>query len=219
MWLTLGPDYGLYSVLYRLPGANLTRVPSRYMTLAVLALAVLAAAGFDRLASGLRSSRQAILACVLGVLLAIEFNVMPLNAVSYRIDIPAADRWLAQRAKPFTVAEVPVIDPAISGPASSRQSFYMVHSMAHWQKTVNGYSGHEPSRHTQLYRRLVDFPDERSFAALRRFGVDYVVVHTTYYPKGGWEPVRERLAAYSSRLTLLYNDGESRVYALKKPRQ
>lgn len=218
-WLMLGPDYGLYALLYRMPAANFTRVPSRYVTLALLALAVLAAGGFDALTARLRPWTRSGLAAALGVFLAIEFHVMPLNAQRYQAEIPAADRWLGHRSKPFTIAEVPVIDPSMVVQASNRQSFYMIHSMAHWQKTVNGYSGHEPSRHRQLYRRLVTFPDERSLASLRRFGVDYVVVHTTYYPQGEWEPVRERLVKYSSRLTLLYNDGDSRVYALKKPGQ
>jgi hypothetical protein len=217
IWLMLGPGYGLYTLLYHfLPGANLTRVPSRYATLGLLALAILAAAGFDRLASRLRPERRSLFAGVLGVFLAFEFNVMPLNAQTYRIDIPAADRWLGQMTKPFTVAEVPVIDPTTAAQASSRQSSYMIHSMAHWQKTVNGYSGLEPSRHTQLYRRLMGFPDDRSLASLKGFDVDYVVVHTTYYDPDEWKRVRERLTRYSSRLRLLYNDGESRVYALEK---
>jgi hypothetical protein len=70
--------------------------------------------------------------------------------------------------------------------------------------------------HTQLYSELVNFPYAASLEGLDYMGVDYVVVHATYYPEAQWQQVRERLAGYSSRLTLLYNDGEGRVYALRR---
>jgi hypothetical protein len=217
VWLALGPDYGLYTIVHKLPAWNLIRVPSRYVTLSLLALAILAAHGFDAMLGVMRSSRRSLVAAAMAVLLVAEFAVAPLDAVHYESEIPAADRWLAGRPKPFVVAEVPVLSSRDEARASSRQSIYMMHSTAHWQKTVHGYSGFEPPRHTALYRALTSFPDGTSLEQLEQLGVNYVVVHTTYYPQDEWAQTRARLATYSSRLRLLYNDGQSRVYVLNTP--
>lgn len=214
-WLALGPDYGLYALAYQLPASNFVRVPSRYFTLTLLALAILAAGGFDAIARRLRAPAATALAILVCVLLPVEFAVLPLGVATYDRALPAADRWLAGRPAPFVVAEVPVINPRDEAMANSRQSIYMMHSTAHWQKTVHGYSGFEPPGHSVLYRELLEFPDGQSLERLREFDVDYVVVHETYYRPGEWPEVRARLTAAASQLTLVYNDGESRVYSLK----
>ena len=60
LWACLGPGYVLYTTLYRLlPGFDLIRVPSRLFILTLLALAVLAAKGLDRLLAPLAQRRRA----------------------------------------------------------------------------------------------------------------------------------------------------------------
>ena len=45
LWASLGPPFGLYTVLYKLlPGFDLIRVPSRLAILTLLAVAILAGA-------------------------------------------------------------------------------------------------------------------------------------------------------------------------------
>jgi len=125
------------------------------------------------------------------------------------VTMPAVDRWLDGRPKPFVVAEVPV-------DGSDRiQSTYMLHSMAHWQKTMHGHSGLRPPLHVELYDRLRSFPDEASLASLERLGVDYIVVHPEFYQPGAWEPVEERLRSFADRLTLEHEADGGRVYSLK----
>lgn len=215
-WLALGPDYGLYAVAYKLPASNFIRVPSRYATLTLLSLAVFAAAGFDYLGRSMASRARVAAAAASVLWLAFEFAVVPLGTAPYDRGLPEADRWLASRPSPFVVAEVPVIDGKDEARANSRQSIYMMHSTAHWQKTVHGYSGYEPPEHTALYRELLAFPDDASLARLRRFGVTYVVVHESYYSPGEWTRVREALGKYPSELVLLYNDQQARIYAFKR---
>jgi hypothetical protein len=94
----------------------------------------------------------------------------------------------------------------------------MLHSTAHWQKTVHGWSGLLPPSHFELFARMTGFPDEESLRLLTQFGVDYIVVHADLYPTGAWPDVDRRLAAFSSRLELRYSDDTSRVYALRAPR-
>jgi hypothetical protein len=207
LWIAAGPPAGLWPLVYWWPGLNFIRVPSRFMSLAVLSIAVLAGFGFDRLTAGGTRRRQAVLATIAGVWLVAEFAAIPLGTDPFRVEIPAIDRWLAQQPTPFAVAEVPLDD-------EQRQTVYMLHSTAHWQKTVEGYSGWRPPLSSILYRQLRDFPDEASLDNLTRLGVTYIVVHSDMYPPQEWTAVDNRLRAYSARLTLLHTEGAGRVYVL-----
>jgi hypothetical protein len=91
----------------------------------------------------------------------------------------------------------------------------MLHSMAHWQKTVHGYSGIRPALHEQLYDRLEAFPSEESIQQLADLGVTYVIVHSSWFTPPDRRAVEERLADFDAWLELRYSDAESRVYALR----
>jgi hypothetical protein len=95
----------------------------------------------------------------------------------------------------------------------------MLHSMAHWQKTVHGYGGIRPYLHSVLYEALDRFPDAPSLQHLLDLGVTYVIVHIDMYPSEDWVGVDERLRAFGDRLELRYSDPAARVYALRTPRE
>lgn len=212
VWLAAGPSAGLWPLVYWLPGLNFIRVPSRFTLLAVLSLAVLAGVGFDRLTARLTSRRRRLVAAIAAVWLVAEFAAVPLGTEPYRVNIPSVDRWLAGQPTPFVVAEVPLGD-------ERRYTEYMLHSTAHWQKTVEGYSGLRPPRHALLYRQLREFPDEVSLDALSALGVNYVVVHTDLYPPAEWPAVDARIRSFATRLELVDSEGAGRVYVLRpRPR-
>jgi hypothetical protein len=219
LWLSIGPPLGLWPFVYWLPGLSFVRVPSRFTELAVLGLAIVAGAGFDRLSSRIALRRRAALAFATGVLLVAEFAAMPLAVIPYRVDEPMADRWLAAQPGPFAIAEVPLPDPMNAGAFERRQTLYMLHSMAHWQKTVHGYSGWRAPVHEQLYLQLRNFPDNASLRELARLGVTYVVVHAELYPPGEWPLVEARIETFGARLRLEHLAGTGRVYSLRPPAQ
>jgi hypothetical protein len=209
LWAALGPRFGLYAVLYRVvPGFDLVRVPSRFATLTLLALGILAAFGLERL-----SRRWPRVAPLVLVLLVTEFWVAPLDARPYRIEIPAIDRWLAEQGGSEPIVELPVADPRDTHRAASLQSTYMLHSTAHWRPLVNGYSGFTPAFHDQLFRTLVNFPDERSLDALDEIGVRRAVVHPSLYSPDDWPAIQERLAA-SPRLRLVHEEGDGLLFEI-----
>jgi hypothetical protein len=188
LWTALGPDFGLFTALHRwLPGFGLIRVPSRLFNLTMVALGVGAGCGVQRL------PRPALRAAAVA-LLGLEFLAVPLDARPYDVEVPPVDRWLASQPGRFAVIELPVADPRDEPRASSLQSRYVLHSTAHWQRTVNGYSGHTPAGHDQLFRTLARFPDDASFDALQRLDVRYVVVHRGNFPPGDWPAVEAALA-------------------------
>jgi hypothetical protein len=208
--LTAGPPLGLWPYVYWLPGFNFIRVPSRFFLVAVLALAVLAAAGFERI-TALLVRRQRLAAAVAAILvIVLECLTVPLPGYRrYAVDIPEADRWIATRPKPSVVAEFPV------KPSERLQSTYMLHSMAHWQRTIHGHSGLRTPLHEELYDTLRGFPDEASLAALARLRVSYLIVHGGIYTAEEWPTVEERLARYAGRLRLVHERGADRVYVLR----
>lgn len=216
-WLSIGPPLGIWPLVYWLPGMSFIRVPSRFTVLAMLGLAIVAAAGFDFLASRFGPRPRRAFAAAVTLLLVAEFAAMPLAVVPSRVDVPLADRWLASRPGPFAVAEVPLPDPLQAGPFERRQTMYMLHSMGHWQKTVHGYSGFRAPLHDRLYAMLRTFPDEASLGELDRLGVRYVVVHTELYPPGEWEGVAARIDGHAARLRLEHVAGPGRVYSLHRP--
>ncbi len=217
--LAMPRPFTLWPYVYELPGFSFIRVPSRITILSVLCVAVLAGIGFDRVSRRLASGWRRGLAVLVGSLLVAEFAAMPLRVSPYRILIPAIDQWLDTRPKPFAVAEVPLIRLETADSVARydrRHAAFMLHSMAHWQKTIHGYSGIRPPLHEQLYFELESFPDDTSIRSLVRLGVDYIVVHTDLYPPGEWPKVEERLKAFAAWMTLEHTEGAGRVYALRK---
>ena len=218
-WACLGPGYFLYTTLYRLlPGFDLIRVPSRLFVLTLLALAVLAARGLDRLITPLVGWRRAVAGTAAVVLLTAELAAFPLETRPYTLELPAIDRELAARPRPFTVVELPVADPANATQSARLHSHYMLHSMAHWQPMVNGYSGIVPPRHERLFRILTAFPDAPSLRELERLGVRYAVVHREFYTDAEWARLLERAAAFPDRLRLEAETSDGRLYALAAAR-
>lgn len=217
LWLMLGPPIGLWQFVYWLPGLNFIRVPSRFSLLGILGLAVLAGFGFERVSSRLTSQRRNVLATVLGVLLAAEFATIPLGSQPYHAEVPAIDRWLDSRPKPFSIAEVPLPDSRNIVVEDQRLTRYMLHTLAHWQKTVHGFSGIEPPEYRKLYWQLVKFPDEESLRSLMTLGVTYVVVHADLVPQGERAEFESRFVHWRDWLALEHADGDGRVYSLKDP--
>ncbi len=210
LWLSAGTPLKLWSWVNGLPGLSLVRVPSRFMILAVLGLSVLAGFGFERLSRGLSAGPQRAMAIAVSVVLILECAGIPLQLAPFRVEFPGVERWLADQPKPFVVAEIPV------GLKARFQTTYMLHSMAHWQKTIQGYSGVQAPVHDRLYEELKYFPDERSLKSLAELGVTHVVVHAEMFDprQADVEPL---LARFSSWLTLVHQEGTGRVYALHAP--
>jgi hypothetical protein len=209
--VTLGPPASLWPLVYSLPVFNFIRVPSRFTILGLLALAVLAGIGFDRLVSRFAPKARRTSSLIVGALLVVEFAAIPLPAVPYHLDIPAADRWVARQPTPFVIAEVPVTT------SERLHSSYMLHAMAHWQKTVHGYSGIRPALHEVLYDELRSFPGGGSLQHLVGLGVTHVIVHTSWFPSDQLPQLEDGLRQFAPWLTLVYADPTSSVYAIHRP--
>jgi hypothetical protein len=217
LWASLGPRFGLYTLLYELlPGFDLIRVPSRLSILTLLAVAVLAGAGAGRLVARARPSARTAAGALVALLLVAEFAQVPLRAPAYAIEVGEVDRWVAGRPKPFVVVELPVAAPTDAIGSARHHSHYMLHSMLHWQPTVNGYSGFVPPRHELLFDQLTRFPDEVSVRALERLGVNYVVLHRGDFGEERFaKVVAGAQALFPTRLVLEHEAQDGRVYSVR----
>jgi hypothetical protein len=205
LWASLGPQALLYSALFRLaPGFDFIRVPPRITVLTVLALAVLAGFGAERLGRALP--------VVLGILL-LELAAFPLDTKPYSVAISPMDRALA-RMEPGPVAAFPIPDPRDAAAAASRHSFYMLQSTAHFLPLLNGYSGFTPERHDRIFRELAVFPSENGLFELEMLSVRYAVFHRSGYDEAGWGSLVDRLSRFSPRLELRQAFDEGRIYEL-----
>jgi hypothetical protein len=209
--LSAGPPVSLWPLVYDLPGFSFIRGHSRFMLLGVLALAVIAAGGFDRLTARWSARARNAPAVVLGILILAECYTVPLpsHRRPYGVTIPAADRWLATEPRPFVVAEVPA-----NHHDERLQSTYMLHSMAPWEKTVHGHSGIRTPWHVTFYRQLQHFPSAETLRMLAEAGVTHVVVHPGLYGEEAWRRVQADLDI-AEGIELAYDDGWDRVYRLR----
>lgn len=216
IWLTIGPPFGIWQFVSWIPGLNFIRVPSRFMLLGMLALAVLAALGFERLAARLPRRQRIAAAAAAAVLLAAEFASLPIDLRLHHIRPYPIDRWLDTVPKPFSLVEIPVPQSSLKPLVVRRHAEYMLHSMAHFQPIVQGYSGIEPPGFEALERALMLFPDEKSLDALAGMNVTYAVVHMDYFPPELVEYAQAGLERFEKdgRLRLVHTEGDGRLYAI-----
>lgn len=214
LWTSLGPQAGLYAALYRLlPGFDFIRVPSRFTLLTVLALAVLAGFGAERIRR-LPAPSGGLAFALVGLTL-VELAAFPLPTTPYRIAISPMDRFLAG-ASPGPLAAFPVADPRDPLQSARRHSRYMLESTAHFLPMVNGYSGFTPPFHDRLFRALAAFPDGDGLERLEELGVRYLVFYRDGYDETGWRHLVEWLDSAADRLSLVAKFDEGRVYELRR---
>jgi hypothetical protein len=208
-----------YRLLYELaPGWEGIRVPGRLMTLTTLALALLAAAGAQRIVAagggGRHAGRAAWAACLvltLGVLVeGSGFDLRrPADGFLAGPSHPAAPRAPAGLAG---IVE-PQLHLPLTVPANRR---YVLWSSAGFPKLVNGRGSFVPTYFAELEHRMRTFPDRRTAGLVRALGVRSVVLHPDLAPGTAWQDAAERSSAGLGLVRK--RRGELIVYGVASPR-
>lgn len=210
-------DVNLYAFFYAyVPGFDGLRVPARYGMIVMLAIAMLAAFGLQRLSERVPSFYVLDRhigpwwpSAVCGVLIAIESFAAPIpvdgNSTSYtrpglaplpvlQVDPPPVYDFIASLPADSVIAELPLGEPAFD-------VRYMYYSTRHWRRLVNGYSGGMPPSYEQLDLALQDFGSrpERAWDVLRQNRPTHVVIHDSYYEAGRGALVSDWLRARGAR--------------------
>ena len=169
-WLTLGPDAGLYTLLYyTIPVFSFLRAPARAGIVVTLCLVVLASPALVALMR--RKAVNAAFAILL-VLAVGDLYRAPLR-MRTAPPLPKAYTTLASLPKGPTI-ELPYWAASID---YHRHAEYMLASTAHWQPLINGYSDHIPQDFRDAAPALNTFPSTAAFAILEPLGARYAVIH------------------------------------------
>ena len=188
------------------------RVPARMAMLVGFSLAVLAGYGAARLMRLTRNKPLAsrLLFGAMTVLMFAEYRATLQLKTIPRTPPPIYDALSEGRRN--VLLELPLIRPDIS-----IEPMFMYFSTFHWYTLVNGYSGFKPPSYDELLKAIEGFPDGASLAELRRRGVNHVIVHEAYFPRGAYDTMVSRLDRCPDfeRVTALrWRDRESRLYRL-----
>ncbi len=182
-----------YRWLYELgPGWSGIRVPGRIMTLTSLALALLAAAGAQRLvdaaASRRRPSAGVAVAALLVAAVVIEGSGFGLGRTDSLIAAPAHPPVPKPPAGQLG-APAPQLHLPITVPANRR---YVLWSSEGFAQIVNGRGSFVPRQFVHLARDVERFPDAGSVARLRTLGVRTVVFHPPLADGSPWQGADRR---------------------------
>jgi hypothetical protein len=182
-----GPWWLLSSVV---PGFAAVRVPSRFNSVATMALSAVAGVG----AAGTMQWLQALapsqfrwmrsLPRVAAIALAIwavqSFmggEAIALRPIENRETIPPVYRWLAQHPG-GAVIELPLRDWEVFSFDGEVEALRVYRSTYHWHPIANGYSGHTPGIYHLLAAMAARLPEPDAIQNLARFaGIHYVIVN------------------------------------------
>lgn len=214
VWISLGPDGGLYTLLYHtLPAFSFLRAPARMGILVTLALAVLTGLLVTWLLN--RSPRRTLLGAAL-IFVALAESWLPEMPFTLAPPVPKAHRRLAAMP-PGAVAEFPFF----IGPVERhRNTEYMLLSTFHWQPLLNGYSDHTPLDIFEVKPVLNTFPSPESIEEVRSRGIRWVAVHFNKYDDQTRRSVRRQLREIVQRgdvLRVAVDDSEVSLYEVIWP--
>jgi hypothetical protein len=195
LWTSLGPDFGLYTLLHqRVPFFSLLRVPARFGLIVTLSAATLSGIG---LANALRPfqgiRRHWVLAAVL--VLAVAKHVVGPLAMPDAPRLTQAQRRLIDLPR-GVVAHFPYF---VDRTDRHRHTEYMLTSTFHWKPLINGYSDYTPSDVREDMPKLAAFPGQDAWSVLREHRVRYVMIDWRLYPTEERDRILEqtrRLADY-----------------------
>jgi hypothetical protein len=204
-WASLGPDAGLYAVLYHgVPAFSLLHAPSRFGIVVTFSLCVLAGVSIAAL---LASRKGMALAAIIAAVAVVELKV-PLS-FSTAPPVEPAYRVLA------TLPRGPVIEmPFYSTRFASARAQYMLNSTAHWMPLVNGYSSHTPQDFLDQTETLGAFPTLEAFQLLEPTRVKYAVFHMDLFSPAARDGVRARLQEFDRYLVRRYADDRVELYEI-----
>jgi hypothetical protein len=195
-WASLGPNAGLYTLLFRvIPIFSYLRAPSRLGLIVGLALAVLASLAIARLLQ--RFPRAWWLAPAL-VAIAVGESLVPLPL--QRVEPPPTVYFRLADLPAGPVLELPFYWRRID---FHRHTEHMLWSTFHWKPLINGYSDNIPPEFRDIAEPLSTFPSPEAFRLLRERRARYVVIHLHKYARASASRVVEALETrYHDALTL-----------------
>jgi hypothetical protein len=218
-----------------LPGFKGLRVPARLVGVLLMFLALLSAyavAWLQEILHGKRKEapmeknglptrwkqkllpwRTRLILCVLVLIPGLLFlesvpRSNPVTQVPTGNQIPAVYQWLATHGGNTPIVELPMADYNLPGHFQWKsEAWYDYYTIYHPHPIMNGWSGYQPPLTTYIASVLLNFPSSESVALLKRYHIEYVVVHPQLYvPQASAPSVNEMEANPELRLVAMFGD-------------
>ena len=208
-WASLGPNAGLYTLLYQtMPAFSLIRAPARMAILVVLSVGMLGVVALSRWLAGRPARVRVGVVTGLTVLMALELASIPIPWYPAGV-VPGAYRVLAR------MPQGPVVEfPFFGAGDYYRHASYMLASTEHWFPLINGYGNYMSPAFRAAAPVLGGFPSDEGFALLRERGARYATFHVRAYGQVGAERLDERLDAYRDYLQVRFRDDPVWLYEI-----
>ena len=180
---SIGPEHPILFFLQtplvwisRIPGVNSLRGAHRFVLLAALASTTVAGIAIARILRPLGRAQAAAVVAALVALVLLDGRLLREGVALTRMmtpaNVPEHYRWLATTPPDTAILELPY-------GAWDKETRYMVASLYHGRRLMNGYSAIIP-RYVELIER---FPDAPTLASLADAGIAYVFVHEADFPR------------------------------------
>jgi hypothetical protein len=195
---------------------RMIRVYARASVFLVLGLSLLAALGLDAVR---RPRRRALLSAL--AILETVCVPLPVESAARSIDTrePVSEvyDWLRDQPPGSVVAELPMLpnDGLFARPRFD-DSVYLVYSLHHRQRMLNGFAGIEPPSLTRLRAQVRDFPSATAIDALEAAGARYVILHRRGFGPNRREAIERDLPLAASRLVERVRFGDDSVLELSR---
>jgi len=215
---TLGSK-GPYLLLYKyVPGFKGVRVASRFGTVVMFALAVLAAYGikflFDAAARRPGRTKPQVLVVLLIIFILLEYLSVPVpwKNIPVKEKVPEIYQWLAAEKEDFVIVELPLPKPKQLVSRMECPRIYF--STFHWKRMINGYAGYFPPLYKELRWRWQKETLEQNILDLRQLGVKYVIVHASQYKAKKLKTLFAGMAQLEGKVQFIKRIGEAYLYEL-----
>lgn len=164
-----------YALLFRwLPGFSAVRLPFRFLVIAQLGFALLAALGSEQVIRRLpRTLGWPVALAAVALVLALAPARAPhtLHQQPAPATLPPAYRWLAEKGEGGALLELPVAEPSVAGRR-------MLLSTYHWLPILDGYSAYPPLTRRYLIGMAQGLPREDALQSLvDAVDVRWILVH------------------------------------------
>ena len=211
-WISLGPNAGLYTLLYHtLPAFSFLRAPARMGVMVTLGVALLSSLAITWWRPG-SPARHRVFVAVMVVVALVESWAGPLQ-LQTATPVNKVYRHLAILPQ-APVAEFPFYQ---GSEERHRQTEYMLMSTFHWKPLLNGYSDHFPADYLTDKPVLTTFPSQDAIAILQDRGVRWVVVHFNRYPSDYARKLRPLMRTMGRQLRVVIDDTEVGLYEVIFP--
>lgn len=171
---------GPYQILhYLVPGFNGLRRAGRFAMFFTLAGGVILSFGYVKLESWLTRTRKftPLGLCVIATLIMVsEFRAFYIRPAKMKMTFVEAEakpyaKWLAAREDDPVILNLPIHE------RMGFESRYMIDSIHHWRRMVNGYTAFVPASYRKYKKLAKAYPSGEAVQALKKDGIRYVLLH------------------------------------------